>query len=103
MRVGAVTSVTTVEMLLPPAASVWSAVTSAELLTMVELCGVATMLMVAVAALAIVPNWQVTVFEACEQEPVLVDTETKASTEGRMSTTVTLVADAGPLLVTVRV
>src|SRR5437870_11226789 len=90
-------------MLLAGVASVWSAVTRAEFVTMVALCGVTTMLIVAVAALAMVPSWQITVLAACEHVAAVVTTETNLRTAGSTSNTVTLVALAGTLLVTISV
>jgi len=65
--------------------------------------GTARIVMVAVPALAIVPSRHATVPPASEHVPdVLVD-DRYISLDGSESVTVTFVAEAGPLFVTVRV
>ena len=92
-----------VELLLFGVESSWSAVTVAVLVMTVLLSGVTTILTVAVEEFVSVPIRQVTMFEACEHVPAVVVTETNWRADGNASTTVTLLASAGPLLVTVRV
>src|ERR1700692_1599326 len=65
--------------------------------------GSVRIVIVAVPAFAIVPSRQVTAPPACEHDPCVVVTERKVTAEGSVSLTVTLVADAGPLLETASV
>src|SRR5947209_11359889 len=65
--------------------------------------GTPTIVTVAVAAFAIVPREQVTVPAASEQVPCVEFAERYVTTEGNGSETYTLVAEFGPLLVTVNV
>src|SRR2546425_10573118 len=89
-------------MLLAGVASVWLAVTRAEFVTMVALCGVTTMLIVAVAALAMGPSWQITVLAACEHVPAGGTTGTNFRNSGRTSTPGTFGVAAGPVLGTLK-
>jgi hypothetical protein len=58
------------------------------------------MVTVAVPAFAIVPSRHVTDPPASEQDPCVLVEERYVTVEGSVSVTVTVVADAGPLLVT---
>ena len=91
-----------VEVLFAGVGSVWSAVTVAVFETTPGVPGIVRIVIVAVPAFAIVPNKQVTVPPASEQEPCVVVEERYVTTDGNVSVTVTFVADAGPLLVTAR-
>jgi hypothetical protein len=92
-----------VEVLLFGLGSVWSALTVAVLVAVPGAAVRVRMLTVALAAFAIVPSRQVTVPPASEQVPAVVLTERKVTSVGNGSVTITLVAVAGPLLVTVSV
>ena len=98
--VGAVIVSVWVDELFEVTGSVWSADTVAVLVTIPGVPGNVRTVIVAVPPFAIVPSRQVTVPPASEQDPCVVFTERYVTTEGRVSVTVTFVADAGPLLLT---
>src|SRR5258706_15414152 len=90
------------EVLLRRLGSVWSALTVAVFTMTPGLPASVRMVTVAVPALAMVPSKQVTVPPASEQVPAVVVADRKVTAEGNGSVTMTLVADAGALLVTAR-
>ena len=65
--------------------------------------GIVRTVMVAVPPFAIVPSKHVTLPPASEQEPCVVVDARYVSLDGSVSVTVTFVAEAGPLFVTVNV
>ncbi len=84
-------------------AVIWSAVTLAVLVATPGAPASVRMVIVAVPALARVPSRQVTVPPASEQVPAVVVTCKYETFDGSGSVTITLVALAGPLLVTASV
>lgn len=82
---------------------IWSAITLAVLVAVPGAPASVRMAIEAVLALAIVPSKQVTVPSASEHVPTVVLTERYITSAGKGSVTVTLVALAGPLLVTASV
>src|SRR3984885_9754116 len=103
MLVAAVMISVCVEVLLFGLGSVSFALTVAVLVAVPGAPVRVRMVTVAFAALAIVPSEQVTVPPASEQVPAVVLAERKVKSDGNGSVTITLVAGAGPLLVTVSV
>src|ERR1700689_2513411 len=102
MLVGAVMVSVCVEALLFGLGSVWSALTVAVLVAIPGAAALVRMVTVTLAALAIVPSWQVTVPFASEQVLVGV-TDINITFDGNGSVTITFVALAGPLFVTTMV
>ena len=100
--VGDVIVSTCVEELLAELGSVWSAVTFAVFDAMPGAPASVTIVIVAVPVFTIVPSKQLTVPSASEHVPAVVLTERYVTFAGNASVTVTLVALAGPLLVTAR-
>jgi len=102
--VGAVIVSVCVDVLFAWVGSVWSAVTVAVFETIPDAPGTVKIESVAVVEFAIVPSRHVTVPPASEHEPCVVLADRYVTTEGRVSATVTFVADVVALLfVTVRV
>ena len=101
--VGAVTVSTWVAMLFRRFESVWSAITVAVLVTTPRVPARVKIEIVAVLPFAMVPSRHVTLPPASEHEPCVVAVERYVTSVGSASATVTFVADAGPLFVTVSV
>ena len=100
---GATTKTETLEVLLLGFGSVWSAETVAVLVIVPAATGSVRIVTVTVHPFATVPSWHVTTPPASEHVPCVEVEERYVVVEGSVSCTVTVVADAGPLLVTVSV